>query len=298
MHRGRAPKTLCENSAVHAPPMHPSLITTRWPAPPFVTASVGLHAVAAGTAALVPEAAWWALGGVALNQAGLTAAGLWPRSTLLGPNITRLPPAASARHAVALTFDDGPDPEVTPRVLDLLDADGTRATFFCIAERARAHGPLVREIMARGHDVQNHSHGHRHHFALLGPGAMAREIDRAQNVLADLTGQRPHCFRAPAGLRNPFLDPALHRLDLHLVSWTRRGFDTTTADGERVLSRLTQGLAAGDILLLHDGHARRSARGTAVVLDVLPELLQRCRAAGLRGETLRAALPPRSTVTR
>jgi peptidoglycan/xylan/chitin deacetylase (PgdA/CDA1 family) len=217
---------------------------------------------------------------------------------LLGPNHTRLPAPAATRRAVALTFDDGPDPEVTPRVLDLLDAAGTRATFFCIAERARAHGGLVREIVARGHDVQNHSHGHRHHFALLGPGAMAREIDRAQQVLADLTGQRPHCFRAPAGLRNPFLDPALHRLDLHLVSWTRRGFDTTTGDSPRVLQRLVQGLAAGDILLLHDGHARRSAQGVAVVLEVLPALLQQCRAAGLRGETLRAALPRRSATER
>lgn len=278
--------------------MHPSPITTRWPAPPFVTASVGLHAVAAGTVALVPEAAWWALGGIALNHAGLTAAGLWPRSTLLGPNHTRLPASATARGALALTFDDGPDPEVTPRVLDLLHAGGVRATFFCIAERARAHGALIREMLARGHDVQNHSHGHRHHFALLGPGAMAREIDRAQQVLADLTGQRPHCFRAPAGLRNPFLDPVLHRLDLHLVSWTRRGFDTATADGPRVLQRLTQGLAAGDIVLLHDGHARRNGHGVPVVLEVLPSLMQRCREAGLHGETLRAALPSRSGAVR
>lgn len=274
--------------------MQPSPITTRWPAPPFVTASVGLHAVAAGTAALVPEAAWWALGGVALNHAGLTAAGLWPRSTLLGPNHTSLPAAAAARGALALTFDDGPDPDVTPRVLDLLDAAGTRATFFCIAERARTHAGLVREIVTRGHDVQNHSHGHRHHFALLGPGAIAREIGRAQQVLADLTGQRPHCFRAPAGLRNPFLDPVLHRLDLHLVSWTRRGFDTTSADATRVLQRLVLGLGAGDIVLLHDGHSRRSASGLPVVLEVLPALLQRCRDAGLHGETLRAALPSRS----
>lgn len=278
--------------------MPSSPITTRWPAPPFVTASVGLHAVAAGTAALVPEAAWWALGGVALNQAGLTAAGLWPRSALLGPNHTRLPAAAHARRAVALTFDDGPDPEVTPRVLDLLDEQRTRATFFCIAERARRHAGLVREIVARGHDVQNHSLGHRHHFALLGPGAMSREIGHAQQVLADLTGRRPHAFRAPAGLRNPFLDPVLHRLDLHLVSWTRRGFDTATGDATRVLQRLLHDLAAGDILLLHDGHARRTAQGLPVVLEVLPVLLQHCRDAGLHGETLTDALPPRSAGAR
>jgi peptidoglycan/xylan/chitin deacetylase (PgdA/CDA1 family) len=154
---------------------------------------------------------------------------------------------------------------------------------------------LLRRIVAAGHSVQNHSLQHRHHFSLLGPRGFAREIGDAQAVLADITGVRPHCFRAPAGLRNPLLDPVLHRLGLHLVSWTRRGFDTRVADAERVLGRLTQGLAAGDILLLHDGHARRAPGGTPVVLDVLPSLLAQCSRAGLRTVTLTEALPPRST---
>lgn len=267
----------------------------RWPAPPWVTASIGLHAVAAGTAALLPEALPWAVASVALNQVGITAAGLWPRSTLLGPNHTRLPAAAAGRRAIALTLDDGPDPAVTPRVLDVLDRHQVRASFFCIAQLAQRHAALTREIVARGHSVQNHSLRHRHDFALLGPRGMAAEIGQAQQVLADLTGVRPHCFRAPAGLRNPFLDPVLHRLDLQLVSWTRRGFDTVSADAPRVLARLTRRLAAGDILLLHDGHERRAGRGRPVVLDVLPRLLAHCREARLHAETLRDALPPRRT---
>jgi len=270
----------------------------RWSAPPAVTASIGLHAVAAGTAALVPEAFWWALGGIGLNQVGLTAAGLWPRSRLLGPNWTRLPAAAAERRQFALTLDDGPDPEVTPRVLDVLDEHRTRATFFCIAAHAQAQPTLLREIVARGHDVQNHSHSHRHHFALLGPRALAREVNRAQQVLADLCGVRPHCFRAPAGLRNPFLDPVLHRHDLNLVSWTRRGFDTVSRDAERVLARLTQGMAAGDIVLLHDGHIRRSRRAQPVVLEVLPRLLAHAAALGLHATTLRDAVPPRGNAAR
>jgi len=265
----------------------------RWSAPPAVTASIGLHALAVGSAALAPETLWWALGGIGLNQLGLTAAGLWPRSRLLGPNWTRLPAAAAARRQFALTLDDGPDPEITPRVLDLLDRHRTRATFFCIAAHAQAQPVLLREIVARGHDVQNHSHSHRHHFALLGPGGLAREIDRAQQVLADLSGVKPHCFRAPAGLRNPFLDPVLHRHGLHLVSWTRRGFDTVSHDVQRVLGRLTHGMAAGDIVLLHDGHARRGRGGQPVVLEVLPRLLAHTAALGLHATTLRDALPPR-----
>jgi len=279
-----------------APLSHPSPPAGRWPAPALVTASIGLHAVAAGTALLLPELAGWALAGVALNHGVLAAAGLWPSSTLLGPNLSRLPEAARRRQAFALTLDDGPDPEVTPAVLDLLAAEGVRATFFCIAERAQAHPALVREMVGRGHSVQNHSHGHRHHFACLGPAAIARELRRAQDVLADITGVLPHCFRAPAGLRNPFLDPQLHDQGLTLVSWTRRGFDTRDDHPARVLARLTDSLGAGDILLLHDGHARRTRSGLPVLLVVLPALLARCRAAGLHAETLREAVPLRHAV--
>jgi peptidoglycan/xylan/chitin deacetylase (PgdA/CDA1 family) len=267
--------------------------TTSWSMPPLLRATLGLHAAAAGTLMLRPEWAGWAVGAVVLNHAALTAAGLWPRSRWLGPNLVRLPPASAARGEVALTIDDGPDPAVTPAVLALLERHGARATFFCIARHAREHPALVREIVARGHSVQNHSDVHRHNFSLLGPRGFLREIERAQQTLTELSGERPTCFRAPAGLRNPFLDPVLHRLGLRLASWTRRGFDTREHDPARVLQRLTRGLAAGDILLLHDGNAARTAQGRPVVLEVLPALLERCRQAGLRCVTLPQALEAR-----
>jgi peptidoglycan/xylan/chitin deacetylase (PgdA/CDA1 family) len=274
--------------------LQPAVPVRRWSAPPVLTASFGLHAMAAASIAVAPDTWPWALGAIALNHAGLTAAGLWPRSRLLGPNLTRLPAPAAERRQFALTLDDGPDAEVTPRVLDLLDRHGVRATFFCIAQRAARHPALVRDMVARGHDVQNHSHAHRHNFSLSGPGALRREIERAQQVLTELTGQRPHCFRAPAGLRNPFLDPVLHRLGLHLVSWTRRGFDTVTPDPQRVLARLTHGMAPSDIVLLHDGHARRAPNGQPVLLEVLPQLLAHASQLKLQATTLRAAVPPRA----
>ena len=264
----------------------------------MLRATVGLHALAAGVAATVPQAWPWAVAGVALNHAAITAAGLLPRSTWLGRNVLRLPPAGAARGEVALTLDDGPDPQVTPAVLDLLDAHGAKATFFCIATRAEAHPSLAREIVARGHSVQNHSHAHRHTFSLLGPRGFAQEIERAQDALAQVTGERPVCFRAPAGFRNPFLDPVLHRLGLTLVSWTRRGFDTRDREPGRVLARLTHGLAGGDILLMHDGHAARASTGRPVVLDVLPPLLAACRRAGLRCVTLPQGLGGREPAVR
>lgn len=268
----------------------------RWPVPPLVGASVGLHALALGGLALAPGS-WGlpAVGAMLANHVLLGAVGMWPRSTGLGPNLSRLPAAAQARGAVAITIDDGPDPAVTPAVLDLLAQLQVQATFFCIAERARAQPELTRRIVAMGHDVQNHTNRHPHHFAMMGTATIERELRAAQDTLADITGVRPHCFRAPAGLRNPMLDPVLHRLGLTLVSWTRRGYDTRTDQADSVLQRLGQGLAAGDILLLHDGNARRTARGNPVLMEVLPGLVERIRHAGLHADTLAASVPMRHT---
>ena len=259
-----------------------------WPL--YAKASLLCHVGAGIAAAAVPSAWPWALGAVAANHFVLTAGGLWPRSRWLGSNWTRLPAAATARGEIAVTIDDGPDPTVTPAVLDLLDAHRARASFFCIARQARAHAALCREIVARGHSVENHSDCHSHRFSLLGPGAMAREIDAAQRSLADITGQAPRFFRAPAGLRNPFLQPVLQRLDLQLVSWTRRGFDTVRSDPVAMLARLVRGLGAGDILLLHDGHAARTRSAEPLVVSVLPALLERIASVGLSTVTLPAAL--------
>ncbi|MES2886807.1 MAG: polysaccharide deacetylase family protein [Pseudomonadota bacterium] len=265
-----------------------------WPVPRFIQASVAWHAAAAGWAMVQPGMWPWALAGVAVNHLGITAAGLWPRSQWLGPNITRLGAAATAQGALALTIDDGPDPEVTPWVLDALEAHGIRATFFCIAERARRHPRCVQQIVERGHSVQNHSYSHPHSFSLRGPRGLRQEIRAAQAVLTELSGQQPTCFRAPAGLRNPFLDPVLHREGLQLVSWTRRGFDTRERSPQKVADRLTIRLAAGDILLVHDGHAARDLQGRPVILGVLPLLAERARAQGLHWATLPAVLadPP------
>lgn len=255
----------------------------------LIRGSVALHVAAAGALVVRPHLWPWALAAVVANHLALTAAGLWPRAALLGPNLIRLPPQAAARGEVALTIDDGPDPEVTPAVLALLDRHGARASFFCIGECVADHAQLAREMVARGHSIENHSQRHLHRFSLLGPRALRAEIGGAQGAIAFATGAAPRFFRAPAGLRNPFLERELARTGLTLVSWTRRGFDTVARDPEAVLRRLTRGLAGGDILLLHDGHAGRTAGGAPVILEVLPPLLNAVRAAGLKLVTLRAA---------
>jgi len=247
-----------------------------------------VHVGAAAAVILRPRVWPWALGAVAVNHLVLAAAGLWPRSQLLGPNWTRLPPQSG--NSVAITIDDGPDPNVTPQVLKLLEKYQACATFFCVGERVLRHADLAQEMVRRGHAIENHSQRHRHDFSLLGPKRMSGEISRAQDSIFNVTGILPRFFRAPAGLRNPFLDPVLQRLGLRLASWTRRGFDTVNGDAERVYRRVASPLQAGDILLLHDGNAARTSRGTPVILEVLPRLFDALASHGLKTATLRSTL--------
>lgn len=268
----------------------PSGAHRSWRPAPILSASVALTVAAVAAAALRPHLWPWAVGAVAADHLVLTGLGLWPRSTLLGPNWTHLPQAAAARGAVAITIDDGPDPDITPRVLALLDQHAVKATFFCIGDRVLRYPDLAREIVRRGHAVENHSQRHIHSFSLLGPRGLAQEIGQAQESIAQVVGVAPRFFRAPAGLRNPWLDPVLARLGLQLASWTRRGFDTVSHDADVVLGKLTRHLGGGDILLLHDGHAGRTRSGEPIVFEVLPRLLTAVAAANFRPITLRAAL--------
>lgn len=261
----------------------------RWRPTPVLQATFALHAGALGLLAMQPGLWPWGLGALAANHLVLTGAGLWPRSRSLGPNWVRLPPAVAVGH-IAITIDDGPDPEVTPLVLDLLDRFEARASFFCIGSRAQRYPELCRHLVARGHAVENHSQHHDRLFSTFGPRRMAREIQLGQDHLTAITGQRPVFFRPTAGLRNPFLDPILARHGLYLASWTRRGYDTCHRDADTVVRRLTRDLTAGDILLLHDGNASRTVAGQPVILAVLPRVLEAAAALGLKTVTLRSAL--------
>ncbi len=243
----------------------------------------------AAVIALLARPAWWpwVVAALVANHLALALIGMWPRSRLLGDNMLRLPDAAARRGEIAITFDDGPHPEVTLQVLDILDRCGAKASFFCVGEKAAAHPDIVGEIVRRGHTIENHSMRHSGFFGLYGPAALRRDIGAAQSVLGGITGRVPRFFRAPMGIRNPLLDPVMARLGLHYVSWTRRGFDTISRDPAVVLERLSDGLAAGDILLLHD---RPSVHGEPIVLAVLPALLQKLSAAALRPVSLAMAL--------
>ena len=163
----------------------------RWRPSLLVWASATLHAAALAGGLLRPALWPWAIGAVLANHAVLCVAGLLPRCQWLGSNWTRLPAAAAARGEIAITIDDGPDPIVTPAVLDVLERYGVRATFFCIGTQAARHPALCREIVRRGHAIENHSQTHGYGFALQGPRGLLRELQTAQQTLTAITGETP-----------------------------------------------------------------------------------------------------------
>jgi peptidoglycan-N-acetylglucosamine deacetylase len=274
----RVAESAKHSSATKQSSSHPD---HRWHPSQAIWFSIALHITAAMLLLWRFELWPWLLPAIVLNHLVLTAAGLWPRSTLLGPNILRLPQAARARNEIALTFDDGPDPDVTPRVLDLLDRFGAKASFFCVGRQAALHPQIVREIVRRGHSVENHTEQHANVFAFYGLARLRREIHAAQQRIERFTGRAPEFFRAPAGIRSPLLEPILASLGLRYISWTRRGFDAVERDAAKVLQRLSVNLAAGDVLLLHDGSLLKRRAAPPVILEVLPVLLERIAARGL-----------------
>lgn len=260
-----------------------------WRPTPLIRASIALHVFALLAWIAAPKYWVWIVGTLVANHLLLTLLGLWPRSQGLGSNWVKLPAASTARNEIALTIDDGPDPRVTPKVLDILDLHHVRATFFCVGEKAARYPDLCREIVRRGHTVENHTQHHRYSFALMGMRGFTRELETAQRTLGTLTGVTPSFFRAPAGLRNPLLQPVLDRLGLQLTSWSVRGFDTRHTDPVRVKKRLLKKLHAGAIVLMHDGNAARTAQGVPMIIEILPALLSAARSLQLRFVSLREA---------
>lgn len=253
--------------------------------PGLVKGSIAWHLAGAAALATAPSQWPWVASALIANHALVALAGILPRAQIFGPCQSRLT-RANAPGRVAVTFDDGPDPEVTPAVLEILEDRGVVATFFPIGRRAAAHPSLVERITATGHTLGNHSWNHSPGFFFHSTRRLAEEIDRSQELLEILGGERPTHFRAPAGIRGPFLQPMLKRRNLVLTAWSRRGYDTTDTHSTRVLARLTRRLGPGDILLLHDGSSARASDGRAVVLNVLPRLLDAIEARGLTPTTL------------
>jgi peptidoglycan-N-acetylglucosamine deacetylase len=207
-----------------------------------------------------------------------------PRSSLYMPVWWRLPRDCSD---VALTFDDGPHPEITPRLLDLLATHQQRATFFLIGENVRRHPHVVRRIVSEGHSIGLHSDGHSWAFNCWPPHLVRRDLERCSATIADTIGQAPPIlFRPPVGLKNPIVGFVVGQLGLRTVTWSCRGLDTGKSPAATIIQRLKRGLQPRAILTLHDGHEPNRPKDRQVCLTVVEQLMPLMKNLALSSQAL------------
>jgi len=249
----------------------------------------------------------WLIGvpaGIALGLAGVTAYGaVHPRAQLFGHTIT----ATEQARKLAITFDDGPNPTITPKLLDLLDRHKAKATFFLVGKYVRQSPELAKEILMRGHAVGNHTETHPNLF-FCGPEETRAELLRCSEAIGQATWEEPRWFRPPFGFRSPWVGSIALTYRMRTVMWSLIPGDWRPKPAEWLIERMTpiaeraQGLPAkgkgrsiadashGDILCLHDGDYGKPNADRERTLKALEYWLPRWSDLGLEFVTIGQSL--------
>lgn len=222
-----------------------------------------------------------ALGG-AFAAAGVAAwASTVPFSEIYGPTVRRTGDAGT----LALTFDDGPNPAVTPALLDLLDAHQAKGTFFVVGKHVRAFPGLAAEIVKRGHTIGNHTDTHPA-LTLCSPERTREELARCAASIGEAAGVSTQWMRPPYGYRSPWLNGIVRkRFASRVVMWSRMAQDWKFTEAEPVIQRLRR-VGGGDIVVLHDGDHRVKEGNRRHIVTALEYWLPRWKDAGLRFPSL------------
>jgi peptidoglycan-N-acetylglucosamine deacetylase len=208
----------------------------------------------------------WGLVILFLSHVLLVAVTLVPSLQGFGPVVTKY---CTKAKTAWLTIDDGPDPDSTPQVIALLEKYDARATFFLIGAKAAKYPALTRMILEAGHTIGNHTQTHpQFSFWRLSPKALAREIDAFEGTITSLGIAPSFWFRAPTGMKNPFLHPILAARGLRLVGWSARAYDTQIEDSGKIVERIKRSVVSGTIILFHERPQPE------VCLKALEQLLQ------------------------
>jgi peptidoglycan/xylan/chitin deacetylase (PgdA/CDA1 family) len=210
-----------------------------------------------------------------------------PSSATLYPTLCH---GSRQRPQVALTFDDGPDPEVTPRVLDALANFGARATFFVIGRHLEKNPALGENMLWAGHELGNHSWQHSYLQNFFSATRHAADIERCSQLIRSLShSDIEPLYRPPVGLKSPELARAAHARQLTIVAWSVHARDTFKHDPQVIASRVLSHIRPGDIVLMHDGHERDHHHRPALIA-ALPLILQGLRERGLQSVPVRELL--------
>jgi len=218
-----------------------------------------------------------------LAAAGLAAHGALHRnSPVFGPVLTHL---EGDEPFVSITFDDGPNPRATPRILDVLRREGVRATFFVLGRHAERWPELVRRAALDGHQLGNHGYFHRK-LHRRSPGYVRDDLTRGTEQIVRASGVRPRHFRAPHGFRSPWVTPIAASLGQRTVVWSLGVWDSARPGADVIATRTLEGMHAGSILLLHDGDGYDPEGDRSQTAEALPAILDGLRRRGFRFTTL------------
>ena len=217
-----------------------------------------------------------------LTVAGLAAHGTWHRNSwIFGPVLNHLPTAD-----VSITFDDGPNPNATPIILDVLKREGVKATFFVLGRHADRWPALVKRMADEGHQLGNHGYFHRKLHRRT-PGYVRDDLTRGAEAIERASGARPRVFRAPHGFRNPWVTPIARSLGERTIGWSLGVWDSARPGADEIVRRALDGMRAGSILLLHDGDGYDADGDRMQTAAALPGII-----AGLRSRGFHFAVLP------
>ncbi|HKN69104.1 MAG TPA: polysaccharide deacetylase family protein [Gemmatimonadaceae bacterium] len=221
----------------------------------------------------------------ALFAGALAHGAYYPNSPIFGSVISRV---RSDQPLVALTFDDGPNPDATPAILDALGDRGAKASFFILGRHAQRWPAIVRRVADEGHAICNHGYHHRKlHFK--SPGYVRDDLELGTRAIVDACGVRPRFFRAPHGFRSPWVTAIARSLGQRTVGWSRGVWDTSLPGVNVITERTVRAARPGAILLLHDGDGYDPLGDRTQTAQAVPIIVDRIRSAGLRFVTVDAA---------
>jgi peptidoglycan/xylan/chitin deacetylase (PgdA/CDA1 family) len=176
--------------------------------------------------------------------------------------------AETEEKKIAITFDDGPHAEITPKVLELLEQYTVKATFFCIGNQIESNTELLNLIDQKGHLIGNHTYSHHRWFDLFSSQKMKSDIEKTNGVIFDIINKKTKLFRPPYGVTNPSLKKAIKDFNFHTIGWSIRSYDTIKST-EETLKRIKKRLSTGDIILFHDNREH--------IVDILKLFLEYCK---------------------
>ncbi|HEX6626906.1 MAG TPA: polysaccharide deacetylase family protein [Gemmatimonadaceae bacterium] len=203
-------------------------------------------------------------------------------SPLFGPTLGRIP---SDRKVVALTFDDGPNPDATPVILETLRKKGVRATFFVLGSHAERWPELVRRISSEGHQLGNHGYFHRK-LQFKSPFYVSRDIRLGIRAIKRAGAPAPRYFRAPHGFRSPWTTPIASSYGERTVGWSLGVWDSDRPGADEIVKRTLEGVSPGSIILLHDGDGYNPDGDRMQTAAALPIIIDRLKEEGYEFATL------------